>query len=89
MGAVPLWAAERMGATRAIALNVLTSAPFRMLRRVTRRFVPTNSLEIVALEPSTALGSLRDAARWTPENIRRWVDLGQRDGARAASSITM
>src|SRR5215472_6852440 len=32
MGALPVWAAETMGADRAIALNVLTTLPFRMLR---------------------------------------------------------
>ena len=89
IGALPLWAAERMGATRAIAVNCLTTMPFRMLRTFLPPPRPSGALEVILIEPSVRLGSLKDAAVWSEENIRRWMDLGERDGNRAATSITM
>jgi predicted acylesterase/phospholipase RssA len=88
-GALPLWAAEQMGATRAIALHCLTTLPFRMLRTVIRPRRATAALRVQLVEPSEPLGSLREAHVWSAENIRRWIALGERDGNRAASSITM
>lgn len=87
--ALPLWAAEEMGATRAIAVLCLTTLPFRMLRHVTpsRRSSPT--LEVIRIEPSEALGSLYEAISWTPANTARWIELGERDANRALLSITM
>jgi NTE family protein len=89
LGGVPLFAAESLGATRAIALNVLTTFHFRILRRVLWTHRPTDALDIVRVEPSARLGSLRDAVVWSPDNIRRWIDLGREDGTRALRSITM
>ena len=40
LGALPLWAAGEMGATRAIALNVLNRLPFTLLRTVLRPPLP-------------------------------------------------
>jgi NTE family protein len=89
MGALPLWAAEELGATRAIAVNALTAAPFRALRRLLppRRTKP--EFEILPIEPSEPLGTLRDAIRWSPANIERWIKLGERDASRISSSATM
>ena len=39
-GALPLWAAEEMGATRAIGVNCLTLLPFRLLRALVRPRTP-------------------------------------------------
>jgi NTE family protein len=89
LGALPLWAAEQMGATRAIAVNALTTLPFRLLRKVLRPPGPSAALEVIRIEPSVPLGSLKDAAVWTASNIGRWIELGERDGNRAAQSITM
>jgi NTE family protein len=88
-GALPLWAAEAMGAHRAIALNVLTTLPFRVLRRLVPPARPSSALEVVRLEPSEPLGPLGHAVRWSGDRIRRWMELGERDGNRAMSSITM
>jgi len=88
-GALPLWAAEKMGATRAIAANVLTALPFRALRRVLPPPRPGAGLEVVRIEPSQPLGSLRDAVRWSRANIERWIEQGERDGNRMLTSITM
>ena len=89
LGGLPLWAAEAMGATRAIALNVLTTLPFRAARAVLRLRKPSPALQVVRVEPSVRLGSLRDALVWSPANIRRWIQLGERDGNRVVTSITM
>jgi len=88
-GGLPLWAAEEMGARRAVALNVLTALPFRMLRAVMRPRRATAALEVKLLEPSVSLGPLREAVVWSRERILRWIDLGERDGHRAMTSITM
>jgi NTE family protein len=97
LGALPLWAALEMGATRAIAVNALGGAAspglrslgaLRALARPFAKPVPAN-LEILSIEPSEPLGSLRDAVRWAPANIVRWIAQGERDAIRAATSITM
>lgn len=84
LGALPLWAADRMGATHAIAVNALTTWPFRLLRTFLPPPRPTGALEIIRIEPSVRLGSLRDAVVWSADNIRRWIDLGEQDGRRAS-----
>jgi NTE family protein len=89
LGALPVWAAEEMGATRAIALNCLTTLPFRMLKAIVRPRQATSRLHVDVIEPSKPLGSLWAAMAWSPENIRRWLDLGRQDGIRALTSITM
>jgi len=88
-GALPLSAAEAMGATRVIALNVLNTPIFRLLRRATRVPDPSPALQVIRLEPSERLGSLRDAVVWSAANIKRWIDLGERDANQVATSITM
>src|SRR5579863_6768128 len=69
-GALPLWAAEQMGATHALALNVLNTWEFRLLHKTMWGLRPGAHLEVQTLEPSQRLGSLRDAVVWSPGNIR-------------------
>lgn len=80
---LPLWAAEEMGATEAIAVNCLTAWPFRALRMVLRPRTPSVSLRVTLIEPSENLGRLRDAIVWTPANVDRWIALGESDAHRA------
>ena len=82
-------AAETMGATRAIALNVLNTPAFRLLRKTLRVPNPSAALKVIRLQPSERLGSLRDAVVWSRANVERWIALGERDANRAATSITM
>ncbi len=89
LGGLPLWAAEEMGATRAVALNVLSTLPFRIARRVMWLRQPSHGLQVVRLEPSVRLGSLRDALVWSADNVRRWIRAGEDDGNRVVTSITM
>jgi NTE family protein len=82
---LPLWAAEELGARRALALNVLSTPGFRMLHRVMRGKRASATLQVVRVEPSRRLGSLRDALVWHASNIERWIELGRGD----ASSVRM
>ena len=92
LGAVPLWAAAAMGASRAVvvdALPVLPLAPARLLVRAIRglsRFQPpaTDFSELVRISPGGPLGGVRDAVRWDAANARRWIGCGRRDAERAA-----
>jgi predicted acylesterase/phospholipase RssA len=88
-GALPLWAAEELGATRAVALNVLNTPGFRLLHSVMLGKRAGTSLKVVRIEPSRRLGSLRDALRWNAANIERWIAQGEQDAKSIASSITM
>ena len=91
LDSLPVFAAEAMGATRAIALNCLTILPFRMARACTAPFFrrPPAKLAVDLIEPSAPLGSLFDSFRWSRDVIRRAIDLGEKDGSCAMSSITM
>jgi NTE family protein len=90
LGALPLWAAAELGAQRVVAVDALPLLPSRWLRGITRAArvfgkaptAPAN-LEVVMIRPSETLGTLRDAWRWSIDNVHRWVALGERDGERA------
>jgi len=82
LGALPLWAAEAMGATRAIAVNALTHPLFRSAHTLLDRRRPSAALEVIRIQPSEPLGSLRDAVVWSEPTIARWFALGVRDGQR-------
>jgi NTE family protein len=86
---LPLWAAEQLGATRVLALNVLNTSVFRLLHRVMWGQRPSPALQVTLLEPSRRLGSLHDAIRWNPDLIQRWIALGEEDATRIASLVTM
>jgi predicted acylesterase/phospholipase RssA len=87
LGALPVWAAEEMGATRAIAVNCLHGLPFRMLRALLRPRQASNALKVVTIQPSERLGSLRSALVWAQPTIERWIQLGERDGKAALPLI--
>jgi predicted acylesterase/phospholipase RssA len=87
-GALPLWAAEAMGATRAVAVNALTGWSFRAAHALFRQRRASAALEVIRIEPSETLGRLRDAVVWSGPLIARWFALGERDGTRALRSIT-
>jgi hypothetical protein len=78
-----------MGATGAIALNVLNTPVFRLLRKTMWAPRASAALKVIRLEPSERLGSLRDAVVWSAANVERWIALGERDANRAATSTTI
>ncbi|MCX6621835.1 MAG: patatin-like phospholipase family protein [Acidobacteria bacterium] len=86
--ALPLWAAERMGAERIIAVDAWTPAPWlRLLLRGVKlrsRVVPrlTAGVELLRIRPGQQLGSMRDALVWKRENADRWIEQGRLDASR-------
>ncbi|MEO8595577.1 MAG: patatin-like phospholipase family protein [Candidatus Solibacter sp.] len=84
---LPLWAAEELGAERALALNVLNTPEFRVLQVLMRRKRASHKLRVTCLEPSRRLGSLRQAICWNPNNIECWMAQGEEDARRI--SFTM
>jgi NTE family protein len=86
---LPLWAAEELGASEAIALNCLTTFPFRALRTIFRPRRPSPRLAVTLIEPSRPLGSVRDAIFWNSATIEGWIAQGVEDGKNALSSVRM
>lgn len=90
LGPLPLWVAAKLGATRAIALDALPLAPSRILRgavRVVRKLsqpprTPAG-FPVTLIRPSQRLGGVRDALYWKEDNVRRWLELGERDYLRS------
>jgi len=88
-GGLPLWAAGELGVTRAVALNVLNTPGFRLMHRVMDGKAAPGSMEVVRIEPSRPLGTLRDAVIWDVRKIERWIAQWEQDAKCIASSITM
>ena len=82
---LPLWAAAQMGATRVLAVDCLPVGRQGWYRWPGSVLLPdrsaTPNLEVTTLRPSQPLGGLRDILVWKRDNIARWIELGERDGA--------
>lgn len=87
-GALPLWAAEAMGATHAIAVNALTGPVFRAAHALFGQHSAGSALQVIRIEPSFPLGRMREAVVWRKANLQRWLEQGEQDGQRALRSIT-
>ncbi len=89
LGALPLWATSQAGVTKAVAIVSmprLPSATGRVVVRALRSLAKPlpaapDGLEVLTIAPSQPMGDLRDLAFWKPDNIKRWMALGRRDGA--------
>ncbi len=88
LDALPIWAAAEMGATRIVAVHSLPTvspwwirAGLSALRGLRGRPKVPDNLEITLISPSEPMGTARDALVWKRDNIRRWIDLGERDAA--------
>jgi predicted acylesterase/phospholipase RssA len=86
LGALPLWAAAEMGATRIVAVNALTRMPgviraaVSVVRAVSRWTPPPlTGVQTLMLTPGGLLGSAIDSLYWKRENVERWIDQGRRD----------
>jgi NTE family protein len=94
MEALPIWAAEEMGATRVIAVNALRFVSPWAVRMVVNgvRFlskVPPRASggpEVTLITPTQYLGKFLDGATWRRENIERWIELGEADATAALDS---
>lgn len=89
LGALPLWAAAEMGATRVVAVHVLPfgmpSAAMRFflrgLRSLARPF-PGNAppgIDVTLIAPDGHLGSSRELLFASRDRIEQWVERGARD----------
>ncbi len=96
LGALPLWAAAELGATRMIGLQALPQSPSWWLHQFVRAFrgvaghnpsVPAG-IEVLEIRPGQRLGSVRDTIQWKRSNIERWLDQGADDAARAVTEKT-
>jgi NTE family protein len=90
LGALPLWAATAMGASRAVAVNALPFLPSRIMRTgvgVLRAASPpmpsAGSLEVITIVPEGGLGTVAEAVLWNRETIMRWIERGAADARRA------
>jgi NTE family protein len=86
LSVMPVWAAQRFGVDRAIAVNVLPSLPLNAVRaavRAVRLLAPrepqVTGVEVLRLGPERMLGTFHDAITWDAGNTRRWIDRGQAD----------
>lgn len=95
LNALPLWAAAKMGATRAIAVNALPVLPSALLRagagaiRWMSPKAPTRGdLEVITIAPPAALGSVSESVRWNREHVRRWMERGAEDARRVIPQLS-
>jgi len=90
---LPLWAAAAMGASRAVAVNVLPFLPSRLMRAgvgVVRALSPrppsVGNLEVITIVPEGGLGTVSEAVLWNRETILRWIERGAADARRAMAA---
>jgi hypothetical protein len=90
LGALPLLAATKMGATRVIAINALPLLPSRTLRAfvsAVRCLAGANAgasrAEVITIFPQGPLGSVKDLVIWNRDNVMRWIDAGAEDARKA------
>ena len=85
---LPVWAAAELGATQIVGVHALPEIPSSVLKPFVSGFrtmfghnpsLPTG-VEVVTVEPPSALGSVRDALAWKQENIERWIAQGRDAG---------
>jgi len=84
---LPLWAAGELGAASALALNVLNTVEFRVLKVLLWRQRSAGNLKVQCIEPSRRLGSLKQAIIWNANNIERWMAQGESDARRISITI--
>jgi len=94
LAVLPVWAAVECGATRAVTVNALPFMPSWTVRtvaglayRMSPRIQVSRQIEILPVSRAGALGSLGDAMHWKPANVRRWIEMGEEDGAKLAPRL--
>jgi NTE family protein len=95
LSAVPLWAAAELGATKALVIDVLPTAPGAVARVLVggiravspfRAEVPAG-LEVFRLAPPKLLGPPRESLYWTRANAEAWIRAGEEQAAVIKHSI--
>ena len=95
LSAVPLWAAAEMGATKALAIDVLPTAPGSLARVLVgairaaspfRAEVP-EGFKAIRLAPPKLLGPPLESLYWTRANAEAWIQAGEEQGAAIKHSV--
>ena len=95
MEKMPIWAAIEMGATHIVAIDCLLvsnwwlRAGMGLFRRLKQKRQLPPDLSLILVAPEEPLGTWNDAVVWRPENIRRWIAMGERDAARALKAAAV
>lgn len=89
---LPLWAAVECGATRAVAVDALPEMPSRTVRTAARMAASVSPRRravegVEVLKIGRKLGTLRDAVHWRPDNVRRWIEMGEDDAAEVVNRL--
>jgi NTE family protein len=91
---VPIWAAEQLGATRIVAVNILPLRPVwyirhgrRVLRGLSGWRPQRGSSRVIRLTPDPPLGGPREMVYWTRANAERMIDAGRRDAEAAMDRL--
>ena len=93
---LPVWAAVELGATHIVGLNALPEIPPGLLKPLVKVFrgvagyhppVPAGVTAEV-IKPSRRLGTVREAIRWNPVRIERWIEQGASDAESALKNIS-
>jgi NTE family protein len=94
LGPLPLWAAAEMGATRIVAMDVLSPRPlalripqgiFRSLSRRNYELPPI--VRLMTIGPPKLLGGWTEASHWNAQLTERWIEEGRQAGLAAADKI--
>jgi NTE family protein len=93
---LPVWAAIELGATHVIAVHALPEIPGWWMKPIVTTFrwfagfnppLPKGVQLDLILPARHPIGGLRDAIRYRPENIERWIAEGRADAVRKNISI--
>jgi NTE family protein len=82
LNAVPVWAAIQMGATHAVAINVMPRMPavIRLpllgLRRLRGDAVRAPAVPMYVVSPKSRLGGWREISCWSGDLAARWIEDG-------------
>lgn len=94
LGALPLWAAAEMGATRIIAVPVMPRMPLAIralvgaARAASAGPLSCGAGDILRIEPASPLGGARDLLAYDSDKIGRWIEMGRVDAQAALPRIT-
>jgi NTE family protein len=86
-GALPLWAAADLGATRVIAIDCLATLSWQILRKIASPHRSLNGLKVTSIVPSEPFGPIKYAMVWSRTRVERWIELGERDGKAALPTL--
>jgi NTE family protein len=93
LSAMPIWAAEAMGADKIIGVNIMLPLPrpvrqaMRFIRDVRSDSSARRNVPKLVLAPDPPLGSAKGMAQHRTENAIRWIDRGYADALAAREQI--